>query len=159
MTSISAFFFSADIAGVRTRAAAPAASFSLPEHYTRKRVHDRYPTLEAFLTRWNQADSKQAIIEELREQGVFFEALAEEVGKKQGKTFDPFDLICHVAFDRPALTRTERAEQVKKKDVFAKYGDQARAVLNALLDKYADVGIESIEEALLHKSGTQVARG
>jgi type I restriction enzyme, R subunit len=64
---------------------------------------------------------KQAVIEELE-------------GKKQGKTFDPFDLICHVAFDRPALTRKERAEQVKKRDVFAKYGEKARAVLNGLLD-------------------------
>jgi type I restriction enzyme R subunit len=74
------------------------------------------------------------------------EALAEEVAKKQGKTFDPFDLICHVAFDRPPLSRKERAEQVRKRDVFARYGEQARAVLDALLDKYADTGIESIED-------------
>ena len=59
---------------------------------------------------------------------------------------DPFDLICHVAFDQPALSRKERADQVKKRNVFTKYGDQARAVLNALLDKYADAGIESIED-------------
>ena len=72
--------------------------------------------------------------------------LAEEVGKKQGKAFDPFDLICHVAFDRPPLSRKERAEQVSKRDAFAKYSEQARAVLNALLDKYADAGIESIED-------------
>jgi len=114
--------------------------------YTRKAVRKEFASLDDFLRRWTDTEKKQALIEELEAQGVLLEALAEEVGKKQGKTFDPFDLICHVAFDRPALTRKERAEQVKKKDVFAKYGEQARAVLNALLDKYADAGIESIED-------------
>ena len=70
------------------------------------------------------------------------DALAEEVGKD----FDPFDLICHVAFDQPPLTRKERAEQVKKRNYFAKYGEQARQVLEALLDKYADTGVENIED-------------
>lgn len=114
--------------------------------YTRKAVRKEFATLDDFLRRWTDTEKKQVLIEELEAQGVLLEALAEEVGKKQGKTFDPFDLICHVAFDRPALTRKERAEQVKKKDVFAKYGEQARAVLNGLLDKYADAGIESIED-------------
>jgi len=114
--------------------------------YTRKAVRKEFASLNDFLRRWTDAEKKQALIEELEAQGVLLEALAEEVGKKQGKTFDPFDLICHVAFDRPALTRKERADQVKKKDVFAKYGEQARAVLNGLLDKYADAGIESIED-------------
>ena len=114
--------------------------------YTRKAVRKEFASLDDFLRRWTDTEKKQALIEELEAQGVLLEALAEEVGKKQGKAFDPFDLICHVAFDRPALTRKERAEQVKKKDVFAKYGEQARAVLNALLDKYADAGIESIED-------------
>lgn len=114
--------------------------------YTRKAVRKEFASLADFLRRWSDAEKKQALIEELEVQGVLLAALAEEVGKKQGKAFDPFDLICHVAFDRPALTRKERAEQVKKKDVFTKYGEQARAVLNALLDKYADAGIESIED-------------
>jgi type I restriction enzyme R subunit len=114
--------------------------------YTRRAVRKEFASLDDFLRRWSDTEKKQALIEELEAQGVLLEALAEEVGKKQGKTFDPFDLICHVAFDRPALTRKERAEQVRKKDVFAKYGEQARAVLNALLDKYADAGIESIED-------------
>ncbi len=114
--------------------------------YTRKAVRKEFASLDDFLRRWTDTEKKQALIEELEAQGVLLEALAEEVGKKQGKTFDPFDLICHVAFDRPALTRKERAEQVRKKDVFAKYGEQARAVLNGLLDKYADAGIESIED-------------
>ena len=84
--------------------------------------------------------------EEMAAQGVMWEALAEEVEKKQGKPLDPFDLICHVAFDQPALSRRERAEQVKKRNYFAKYSGAARQVLEALLDKYADTGIEHIED-------------
>jgi len=114
--------------------------------YTRKAVHKEYASLDDFLRRWTGAERKKAVIDELEAQGVLLEALAEEVGKKQGKTFDPFDLICHVAFDCPPLSRKERAEQVRKRDVFARYGEQARAVLDALLDKYADTGIESIED-------------
>lgn len=59
--------------------------------------------------------------------------------------YDAFDLVCHVAFDRPPLTRKERAEQVKKRDAFTKYGGQAKAVLDALLQKYADSGITTVE--------------
>ena len=114
--------------------------------YTRKAVHKEYASLDDFLRRWTGAERKKAVIDELEAQGVLLEALAEEVGKRQGKTFDPFDLICHVAFDCPPLSRKERAEQVRKRDVFARYGAQARAVLDALLDKYADTGIESIED-------------
>ena len=114
--------------------------------YTRKAVRKEYASLDDFLRRWSNAETKKTLLEELEAQGVLLEALAEEVGKKEGKEFDPFDLICHVAFDRPPLSRKERAEQVKKQDVFAKYGDQARAVLDALLDKYADSGIETIED-------------
>ena len=91
---------------------------------------------------WSAADKKQAIIEELAKEGIFFEALAAEVGKD----YDPFDLICHVVWDEPPLTRKERAREVKKRNYFAKYGEKARRVLEALLDKYADEGIEVIEE-------------
>ncbi len=114
--------------------------------YTRKAVRREYASLDDFLRRWTGAERKKAVIDELETQGVLLEALAEEVGKKQGKAFDPFDLICHVAFDRPPLSRRERAERLRKRDVFTKYGDQARAVLDALLVKYADTGIESIED-------------
>lgn len=114
--------------------------------YTRKAVRKEYASLDAFLRKWSGAEKKQAVIEELESHGVLLEALAEEVTKKEGKAFDPFDLICHIAFDQPALSRKERVEQVKKRDAFTQYGDQARAVLNALLDKYADAGIESIED-------------
>ena len=110
--------------------------------YTRKTVRKEYVTLDRFLTTWTQAKKKQATIEELEEKGLFLEDLAEDVGRQ----YDPFDLICHVAFDRPPLTRKDRAEQVRKHDYFTKYGEQARAVLDALLEKYVDTGIESVED-------------
>jgi type I restriction enzyme R subunit len=110
--------------------------------YTRKTVREEFASLDEFLARWTQAEQKQAIIKELEQHGVLLEALAEEVGKE----LDPFDLVCHVAFDRPPLTRKERAEQVRKRDCFTKFGEQARAVLNALLDKYADAGVAVLED-------------
>ncbi len=110
--------------------------------YTRKAVRKDYSSLDEFLRRWSKADRKAAILRELEEHGVLIAALSEEVGKD----FDPFDLICHVAFDQPPLTRRERAEQVKKRNYFTKYGEQARKVLESLLEKYADTGIENIED-------------
>lgn len=110
--------------------------------YTRKTVTKEYSTLEEFRKRWNAADRKQAILEELSNQGVFFEALAEDVGKE----LDSFDLICHVVWDKRPLTRKERAERVKKAKYFEKYGESVRKVLDALLDKYADSGVVQIEE-------------
>ncbi|WP_071188710.1 DEAD/DEAH box helicase family protein [Trichormus sp. NMC-1] len=109
--------------------------------YTRKTVQQEFTTLDKFLRRWNAAEQKQAIIQELNEQGILLEALAQEVGKD----FDPFDLICHVAFDQPALSRKERAKKVRQRDYFHKYSEKARAVIDGLLDKYADEGIENIE--------------
>jgi type I restriction enzyme R subunit len=109
--------------------------------YTRKAVLGEFTSLDAFLQRWTTADQKQAVLTELEQRGVFFEELAEQVGND----LDPFDLVCHVAFDQPPLTRRERADNVKKRNYFAKYGEQARAVLEALLDKYADEGIGTIE--------------
>ncbi len=114
--------------------------------YTRKALAREYASLDDFLRRWGSAEKKQVIIEELSEQGVFFDALADEVGKQSGKAFDPFDLICHVAWDMPPLTRTERADQVKKRNYFTRYSEQACRVLEALLDKYADEGVTHIEE-------------
>jgi type I restriction enzyme R subunit len=110
--------------------------------YTRKKVREQYQSLDDFLNKWNHADKKQAIIEEFTEQGVIFENLKEEITKEM----DIFDLICHTAFDQPPLTRNERANKVKKQDYFTKYGEQARKVLETLLDKYADEGIENIED-------------
>lgn len=109
--------------------------------YTKKHVTKNYQSLEKFLTIWNAADKKKFIIDELEEQGVFFEALKEDVGKD----YDPFDLICHVVFDAKPLTRKERAENVKKRNYFTKYSSQAQLVLNSLLDKYAEDGLVTIE--------------
>lgn len=114
--------------------------------YTRNTVSREFASLDDFLRHWSKAEKKQAVIDELAQQGIFFEALADEVDKQSGKDFDPFDLLCHVAWDQPPLTRKERAEQVKKRHYFAKYGEQAQKVLEALLDKYADEGVAAIEE-------------
>lgn len=110
--------------------------------YTKKNILKQYTSLDSFLKDWNEAEKKEAIIEVLEEKGIFFEELQKETGKE----LDPFDIICHIAFDRPPLTRKERANNVKKRDYFSKYGDQAREVLELLLQKYADSGIESIED-------------
>jgi len=110
--------------------------------YTRNAMSGEFSSLDAFLKHWNSAEKKQTVLEELAEQGVFFEALAEEIGKEM----DPFDLVCHVVWDQPALTRKDRAEQVRKSNYFTQYGDKARAVLDALLEKYADHGLAPIEE-------------
>jgi type I restriction enzyme R subunit len=110
--------------------------------YTRKTLYSEYATMDDFLTHWNNAEKKQAIIEELADEGIFFDALEKEIGKKM----DPFDIICHIAWDMPPLSRRERAENVKKQNYFAKYSEKAQKVLDALLDKYADEGIQHIEE-------------
>lgn len=110
--------------------------------YTRQKVREQYHSLDDFLNKWNSAVKKQAIIDELTEQGIVLENLKEAIGKEM----DIFDMICHTAFDQPPLTRSERAKQVKKRDVFTQYGEQAHQVLNALLDKYADEGIDNIED-------------
>jgi type I restriction enzyme R subunit len=110
--------------------------------YTRNNILKNYDSLDEFLETWTGAGKKKLIMEELEKQGVLWEALFEEVGKD----LDPFDLICHVAYGQPPLTRKERAEKVRKRNYFAKYEDKARLVLDALLDKYADEGLENLEE-------------
>ncbi len=109
--------------------------------YTKKNLLKEFRSLDDFLTRWNTADKKNALIEELERHGIMLENLREEVKKD----LDIFDLICHVAWDKPALTRRERAKNVRKRDYFTQYSEQAQQVLQALLDKYADGGIENIE--------------
>jgi type I restriction enzyme, R subunit len=105
--------------------------------YSRKTIRAHYASLDAFLRRWKGEERKEVVMEELAEEGLPLQPLMDEVDAD----LDPFDLICHIAFDQPPLTRRERADQVRKCDVFTKYGPQARAVLEALLVKYQDEGV------------------
>jgi len=109
--------------------------------YTRKTIQKQFTSLDDFTRKWNAAERKQTIIDELATEGVIWQALEDDISKD----LDPFDLICHVAFDQPPLTRKERANNVKKRNYFTKYSEQAQTVLNALLDKYADAGVTEIE--------------
>ena len=111
------------------------------QDYTRKTFSKQFASLDEFIKRWNATERKQTIIDELANAGIIWEALQEEIGSDM----DPFDLICHVVYDQPPLTRRERANEVKKRNYFTKYSDTAQKVLNALLDKYADAGVEEIE--------------
>jgi len=109
--------------------------------YTKEIIKGKFATLDDFLNRWNKTERKEAIIAELEEQGVMVDALTDAVNKQ----VDLFDLICHVAYDQPPLTRKERANNVIKRNYFTKYSEQSKKVLAALLDKYADEGLENME--------------
>lgn len=109
--------------------------------YTRKTLLKEYASLDDFTCKWQDADRKEAIIHELEQQGIIWEVLAEEVGKD----LDPFDMLCHVVYGQPPLTRKERAENVRKRNYFTKYSEAAQSVLDNLLDKYADAGVQEIE--------------
>ncbi len=111
--------------------------------FTKRALRKRFASLDDFLKRWKGAERSQAILEELEAEGLPLEV----IGAELGRDLDPFDLICHIAFDAKPLTRRERADQVKKRDAFAKYGDKARAVLDALLAKYADEGVLNLDDA------------
>jgi type I restriction enzyme R subunit len=131
----------------------------------KKALQTEFGSMTDFLRRWNSTERKQAVLEELAEQGVPLATLQQAV--TNGSELDVFDLVAHVAFDQKPLTRRERANNVKKRDVFGKYGDQARAVLEALLDKFADHGVQDIEDAKVLElppfdqfgSKTQIRRG
>lgn len=111
--------------------------------YSKKQITKEYSSLETFIQTWDKAKQKYYILQELKEQGVMLEELERQVGAD----FDPFDLICHIAFDKKKLyTRQERAEKVRKSDYFGQYGDQARQVLEGLLEKYEDEGLQYIED-------------
>lgn len=112
--------------------------------YTRKNILSQYAKLDDFLSRWTKAQRKQAIIDELKEEGVLLDAVREETGKTD---IDDFDLICHLAYDKAPLTRVERADSVRKRGYLYKYAELAQKVLGSLLDKYADEGIRDIEDA------------
>ena len=110
--------------------------------YTKQTIKKGFTSLDDFLKKWNSSDRKTIIIEELRQLGVLLEPLSDEVGRN----FDAFDLICHIVYDQPPLTRRERAEKVKKKNYFSKYNEQARKILENLLEKYSNTSIEHIED-------------
>ena len=109
--------------------------------YSKKNILSEHKSLDDFLKAWTNAEKKQAIINELESRGVIFEELEKEIGKD----LDPFDLVCHLAFGKPPLTRKERADNVKKRNYFAKYEGKAREVIDALIEKYADAGITAID--------------
>lgn len=115
--------------------------------FTRKHLTRRFASMDDFLRRWHEEDRKQAIINELAEEGLDLNLIGREIDAD----LDPFDLVCHIAFDAKPLTRRERAENVKKRDVFNRYGDQARAVLEALLEKYADEGVLTLDDTNILK--------
>lgn len=110
--------------------------------YTKKNIKDTYSSLDDFVMRWNAAERKGEIAEMMRESGIDLQALKEDQGMTD---VDDFDFICHIAYGKKALTRKERAENVKKRDIFHKYGPQAQKVLEALLDKYMNEGISQLE--------------
>lgn len=109
--------------------------------YTKRNVRNQYASMDEFLNAWSDAERKQTIVEELEKRGVFFDDLCDEVGKN----LDPFDMILHIVFDQPPLTRKERAENVRKRNYFTKYGKQAAEILDELLTKYADSGLDDLE--------------
>ncbi|UGV41413.1 DEAD/DEAH box helicase family protein [Methanococcoides orientis] len=110
--------------------------------YTKNTMLKEFSSLDLFLKHWSDTGKKTAILEELEDKGLLLDALAEEVGRN----YDPFDMICHVVFDQPPLSRKQRANNVRRTGYFEKYGDRARDVLDALLDKYADEGIKNLED-------------
>lgn len=111
--------------------------------YTRKNILGEYDTLDHFLAAWNSEHKKQAIIDELRARGVFLDELRRETGQEQ---MSDFDLICHIAYDQRPLTRSERANSVKRKGVLYEYAGVAREVLEALLDKYATSNLVDLDD-------------
>ena len=116
--------------------------------YTKKNISDSYATLDDFIQGWRGADRKAEITDLLRERGIDLATLKEEQGLAD---VDDFDFICHIAYGQKPLTRRERAEQVKKRDVFSKYGADARRVLEALLEKYTIDGISQLEDVNILK--------
>jgi type I restriction enzyme R subunit len=120
--------------------------------YTRINLTKQYDSLDKFLQAWHSADRKAALVQELEQQGVLIEALQAELANETGlQGLDPFDLLLHVAYNQPPLTRRERARRVRQRSaqasVFTQYGPLARKVIDALLDKYADEGVATLESA------------
>ena len=111
--------------------------------YTKENIYGEYASLEQFIKTWTASEKKEKIQELFRSKGIDLDELKAEMGLTD---VDDFDFICHIAYDKKPLTRKERAENVKKRDIFTKYGGAAGEVLKALLDRYADIGIYEIED-------------
>ena len=110
--------------------------------YTKKSIIDTYATIDTFTSKWQETKKKSDIAEMLKDCGIDLAALKHD---QDMDDVDDFDFICHIAYGKKTLTRHERAEQVKKRDIFSKYGQQARLVLEALLDKYTKEGVSELE--------------
>ncbi len=114
--------------------------------YSRKQILQKYTSLSDFLQNWNEQKRKHCILKELSNQGIMLSELQKDMGEEIGKELDLFDIIMHIAFDKEKLmTRSERANKVRKRNYLKKYSEKAGKVLDALLDKYADKGLEHIE--------------
>ena len=109
--------------------------------YTKENIRGEYADLDDFILRWRQDPKKDTIKKMLEEYGIDIESLKKEYKMED---VDDFDFICHIAYDQKPLTRKERAENVKKQDFFSKYSGVAKDVLEALLDKYMNQGIQEI---------------
>ncbi len=117
--------------------------------YTKKNIVDTYATIDSFAAKWHSAGRKVEITEMLKDVGIDIAALKHDQNMDD---VDDFDFICHIAYGKKTLTRRERVEQVKKRDIFNKYGEQARLVLEALLDKYMNEGISELENLSVLKN-------
>jgi len=106
--------------------------------YTAEKVRSMCTAAE-LRSKWSKADERAAIVEALKERGISLEQLIEHAGQPDA---DPFDLLCHVAFNAPLRTRRERAQMLKseKKDFFEQYSPEAKEVLEEILDKYIEHG-------------------
>lgn len=111
--------------------------------YTKENVQGTFGSLSAFISTWNREDKKKVIADILAKQGIDLDKLKKS---QHMEDVDDFDFICHIAYGQKPMTRRERAEQVKKKDIFHRYGGAAREVLDILLDKYMNLGIKEIEK-------------
>lgn len=107
--------------------------------YTAEKVRNMWPSAADLKSKWGHAEERAAIIEALESRGISFDELAESA---QQPDADPFDLLCHVAYNAPLRTRRERAEMLRReqKDFFEKYAPDARRVLSDILEKYIEYG-------------------
>ncbi len=123
--------------------------------FTKRNILNEYATLQDFLDKWQADERKEAIIAELQTQGIWLEVLQAESDLKD---LDPFDIVCHLAYGQPPLTRKERAKRVRQKDIFSRYSGEARAVLDALVDKYMNDGVMDLDDTriLLNKPFVEI---